>query len=105
MRRLLAALLLALAVSIPAGGVSAKGVSPALLAAAGWDCILPPPEFSPNVHCAKPGSLAGILSAEATMVVWLTFRTADLADDRADARRARCPAGTTAPSRKQTADS
>ena len=83
MRRLLAALLLALAVSIPAGVASAKGVSPALLAAAGWDCILPPPEFNPNVHCAKPGSLAGILSAEAEMVVWLTFGTPDLASTNA----------------------
>ncbi|HEX5588864.1 MAG TPA: hypothetical protein VFX65_01055, partial [Candidatus Limnocylindrales bacterium] len=71
MRRLIAAALLTLLVSLPASGVAARGVSPAQLHAGGWDCILPPPEFNPNVHCAKPGSLAGILSAEAEVVVWL----------------------------------
>ncbi|HEX5588807.1 MAG TPA: hypothetical protein VFX65_00765 [Candidatus Limnocylindrales bacterium] len=79
MRRLIAAALLAILVSLPAAGVAARGVSPAQLQAAGWDCILPPPEFNPNVHCAKPGSLAGILSAEAEVVVWLAFATTDLA--------------------------
>lgn len=79
MRRLLAAALLAVVVSLPAAGVSAHGVSPAQLRAAGWDCILPPPEFNPNVHCARPGSLASILSAEAEVVVWLAFATTDVA--------------------------
>ena len=79
MRRLFSAVLLAsLAALSFSGAVAARGVSPAQLAAAGWDCILPPPEFNPNVHCAKPGSLAGILSAEAEMVVWLAFATSDL---------------------------
>ena len=79
MRRALAALLLVILGSLPAGVVAARGPSPAQLAAAGWDCILPPPEFNPNVHCAKPGSVAAIQSAEAEMVVWLAFATYDLA--------------------------
>ena len=78
MRRFVIGSLLALMVSLPAGSVAAQGVNPAQLAAAGWDCILPPIEFNPNVHCAKPGSLAGILSADAEVVVWLAFATTDL---------------------------
>jgi hypothetical protein len=77
-RSILVSLLLALVASLPATGAAAGRVSPAQLTAAGWDCILPPPEFNPNVHCAKPGSLEGILSAEAEMVVWLAFATSDL---------------------------
>jgi hypothetical protein len=56
---------------------TAQGLSPARLAAAGWDCILPPP-FNPNVHCAPPGSLEKIISAEAEMVMMLAFATDDL---------------------------
>jgi hypothetical protein len=78
MRRLFIVISLAAIASLPAAGVSAHGVSPAQLQAAGWDCILPPPEFNPNVHCAKPGSLGEVLSAEARVVVWLAFATTDL---------------------------
>jgi hypothetical protein len=79
MRRRFFALLLGLGLTVgTAATATAAGLSPARLAEAGWDCILPPPEFNPNVHCAKPGSLEGILSAEAEMVVWLTFATSDL---------------------------
>lgn len=80
MRRLLflsvVVALLAPAALFPTAAV-AQGVNPARLAAAGWDCILPPP-FNPNVHCAPPGSLEAILSADAEMVVWLAFATDDL---------------------------
>jgi hypothetical protein len=79
MRRRFFVLLLGLGLTVgTAATATAAGLSPARLAEAGWDCILPPPEFNPNVHCAKPGSLEGILSAEAEMVVWLTFATSDL---------------------------
>ena len=80
MRRLLflsvVVALLASAALFPTNAV-AQGVNPARLVAAGWDCILPPP-FNPNVHCAPPGSLEAILSADAEMVVWLAFATDDL---------------------------
>jgi hypothetical protein len=80
MRRLLflsvVVALLAPAALFPTAAV-AQGVNPARLAAAGWDCILPPP-FNPNVHCAPPGSLEAILSEDAEMVVWLAFATDDL---------------------------
>lgn len=78
MRRLIIAAVAAIAM-LPAGQVSAAGLSPAQLARAGWDCILPPPEFNPNVHCAPPGALAGIIAGEAAVVTMLAFATTDTA--------------------------
>jgi hypothetical protein len=69
------AILLSATLAAPA---SAGGISPAQLTKAGWDCILPPPEFNANVHCAAPGTLAGILSGEARVVMVLAFATDDL---------------------------
>jgi hypothetical protein len=59
--------------------VSAGGPSPAQLTRAGWTCILPPPEFNPNVHCLPANQLAGVISGEAEVVVALAFATDDLA--------------------------
>jgi hypothetical protein len=70
----LASLLLALA-GPPAA--AARGPSPASLAAAGWDCLLPPP-FNPNVHCSPPGLLEGVISGEAESGMWFAFATDDL---------------------------
>lgn len=77
MRRLLITAALLTAIAGFAAPAAAGGLSPAQLARAGWDCILPPP-FNPNVHCAPPGSLAKILSGEAEVVLWLAFATDDL---------------------------
>ena len=68
----------------PAGAMSqsGKGVSPANLARAGWDCFLPP-AFNPNVHCAPPGQLAGIVSGEARAAMFLAFGTAELTSEQA----------------------
>jgi hypothetical protein len=78
MRRLLitAALLAALASS--ATPAAAESLGPAQLTRIGWSCILPPPDFNPNVHCTAPGKLEAIISAEAELVVWLAFGTDDL---------------------------
>ena len=54
------------------------GLSPAQLAKAGWTCILPPPEFNPNVHCLPADQLAGVVSGQARVVVSLAFATDDL---------------------------
>lgn len=78
MRRLIVAAIAAIAL-LPLGQVSAAGLSPAQLSHAGWDCILPPPEFNPNVHCAPPGALAEIIAGEAAVVSMLAFATADTA--------------------------
>lgn len=83
MRRLMIAVLAAVTL-LPAGQASAAGISPAQLARAGWDCILPPPEFNPNVHCAPPGALAEIISGEAQVVTMLAFATTDTASTDAD---------------------
>jgi hypothetical protein len=56
----------------------AGGLSPAQLAKAGWTCILPPPEFNPNVHCLPSDQLAGVVSGEARVVISLAFATDDL---------------------------
>jgi hypothetical protein len=58
--------------------VSARGPSPAQLTKAGWTCILPPPDFNPNVHCLPANQLAGVISGEAGVVIALTFATSDL---------------------------
>lgn len=78
MRRLLIAMLLGLLAALPASTVSARGVSPAQLEQAGWDCFLPPIEFNPNVHCAPPGQLEGVISGEAAAAMFFAFATTDL---------------------------
>jgi hypothetical protein len=78
MRRTLIAGLLCLLAALPVSTVSAKGVSPAQLQRAGWSCLLPPPEFNPNVHCAPPGQLDGVISGEAAAAMFLAFATTDL---------------------------
>jgi hypothetical protein len=75
---LIAATALAAVLVLPAA-VSAGGPSPAQLTRAGWTCILPPPEFNPNVHCLPANQLAGVISGEAEVVVALAFATDDLA--------------------------
>jgi hypothetical protein len=77
-RRLLIAMLLGLLAALPVSTVSAQGVSPAQLDQAGWDCFLPPLEFNPNVHCAPPGQLEGVISGEAAAATFLAFATTDL---------------------------
>jgi hypothetical protein len=59
-------------------GAMARGISPAQLTKAGWTCILPPPEFNPNVHCLPSDQLAGVASGEARVVISLAFATDDL---------------------------
>jgi hypothetical protein len=78
MRRFLIAVVLGVLAALPASAVSAQGVSPAQLERAGWDCFLPPLEFNPNVHCAPPGQLAGIISGEAAGATFFAFATTDL---------------------------
>ncbi len=58
----LAALLAAL--TLPVGPAVAGGPSPAQLTRAGWTCILPPPDFNPNVHCLPANQLAGVVSKD-----------------------------------------
>jgi hypothetical protein len=77
MRRTLLVGLLCLLAALPASAVSASGVSPAQLQRAGWSCLLPPPEFNPNVHCAPPGQLEGVISGEASAAMFLAFATSD----------------------------
>ena len=75
MRRIMiiAGLVTALAtVAIPAA--SAQGVSPAELERASWTCIIPPGD---NIHCAPPGGLERVLSAEAETMTFLVFQTGD----------------------------
>jgi hypothetical protein len=78
MRRLItiAALTSALlGVGVP--GAQATGLSPAQLAAAGWDCFLPP-SFNPNIHCAPPGELEGIITGTARAATFVAFATDDI---------------------------
>jgi hypothetical protein len=70
--------LLGVLTAAPVPAVSAQGLGPAQLQKAGWDCILPPPEFNPYVHCFPPGELAGVISGDAVLVMTLTFETSDL---------------------------
>ena len=65
-----------------ATGASAKGVSPAKLSRAGWDCFLPPP-FNPNVHCAPPGQLEAIVSGQARSGMFMAFATDNVNSDDA----------------------
>jgi hypothetical protein len=60
-------------VAIPAA--SAQGVSPAELEKANWTCIIPLP--GDNIHCAPPGGLERVVSAEAETMTFLVFRTGD----------------------------
>jgi hypothetical protein len=76
------AALIAVAGFTTAATASAKGVSPAQLADAGWTCFLPP-EFNPNVHCAPPGQLEGILSGEARSAMFLAFATDQVRSENA----------------------
>jgi hypothetical protein len=69
--------------AVPAAS-SAGGLSPAQLAKAGWTCILPPPDFNPNVHCLPANQLAGVISGEAEVVISLAFATDELGDTDAD---------------------
>lgn len=78
MRRLLIVAVLGLLAALPVSAVSAQGVSPAQLQRAGWSCLLPPPEFNPNVHCAPPDQLEGVISGEAEAGMFLAFATTDL---------------------------
>jgi hypothetical protein len=78
MRRLLIAAVLAVLAALPVSAVSAQGLSPAQLQRAGWSCLLPPPEFNPNVHCAPPGQLEDVTSGEAEAAMFLAFATSDL---------------------------
>jgi hypothetical protein len=71
-------MLLSLLAALPVSTVSAQGVSPAQLDRAGWDCFLPPIEFNPNVHCAPPGQLAGVISGDAAAATFFAFATTDL---------------------------
>ena len=74
--------------------VSARGPSPAQLTKAGWTCILPPPDFNPNVHCLPANQLAGVISGEAEVVISLAFATDDLGATQATPRhRADDPGG------------
>ena len=70
---------LVIVASLPIASVSAQGLNPAHLAALGWDCLLPPPEFNPNVHCSPPGQLEAIIAGEARSGMFLAFGTDDLA--------------------------
>jgi hypothetical protein len=64
-------------VAMPMSAI-AGGLSPAQLTKAGWTCILPPPEFNPNVHCLPSDQLAAVVSGEARVVISLAFATDDL---------------------------
>src|SRR6266542_2122423 len=64
MRRLIVAVIFATAGALAVTAAApAQGVGPAQLARAGWSCFLPP-AFNPNVHCAPPGQLEGIVSGD-----------------------------------------
>src|SRR4051794_40171246 len=84
MRRFLFAAVLVVALSgLSTSLAMAAGSSPAQLARAGWDCFLPPLDFNPNVHCAPPGQLAGIVSGQARTGMFVTFATTDLGAESA----------------------
>jgi hypothetical protein len=84
MRRLLIAALLVGVVSVlPSSVALGEGVGPGRLAAAGWDCFLPPLDFNPNAHCAPPGQLEAIVSGEARAAMFVAFATTDLSANSA----------------------
>ena len=64
------------------GSSQARGSSPAQLTRAGWSCFLPPP-FNPNVHCAPPNQLQGVVSGRAAAATFLVFRTDDVNSESA----------------------
>ena len=68
--------------AVAATAAHAQGSSPAQLARAGWSCFLPPP-FNPNVHCAPPKQLEGVISGEAAAATFLVFRTDDVNSENA----------------------
>lgn len=78
LRRAIAIAAVLAALAMPIANVAAGGPSPAQLTKAGWTCILPPPEFNPNVHCLPANQLAGVVSGEAPVVISLAFATDDL---------------------------
>jgi hypothetical protein len=78
MRRLAILAALLILALVPVSTASAGGLSPAQLQRAGWTCILPPPDFNPNVHCAPSDQLAGVIAGEAALMTMLTFATSDL---------------------------
>jgi hypothetical protein len=72
--------LIALAMASALAPLSAKGVSPAQLVDAGWDCFIPLP--GDHVHCSRPGGLAEVLDGAAKTMTFLVFQTDDpLAED------------------------
>ena len=77
-RRATAIVTVVVALLMPVASAAAGGPSPAQLTKAGWTCILPPPEFNPNVHCLPANQLAGVISGEAEVVISLAFATDDL---------------------------
>jgi hypothetical protein len=64
---LLAATVAALSVAVPASAVTTSQ-----LERAGWDCIAPVP-VTDELHCARPGGLAGLFSGNARTVPMLVF--------------------------------
>src|SRR5215211_642006 len=83
MRRLIVAVILASAGALSVTAAApAQGVGPAQLARAGWSCFLPP-AFNPNVHCAPPGQLEGIVSGEARAAMFVAFATDELTAESA----------------------
>jgi len=63
MRRMLLVAAIGLLAGLPISSASTGGISPAQLQRAGWDCLLPPPDFNPNVHCLPPGQIRADLFA------------------------------------------
>src|SRR4029453_14403179 len=59
---------------------SGKGVTPAQLQRAGWDCLNPAAAFpeNPNVHCFPPGQLAAVSAGTAVSALLFAFATPDV---------------------------
>jgi hypothetical protein len=70
MRRLVMIAAVLLVATVAATAATAEGGSPAQLAQAGWSCFLPP-AFNPNVHCAPPGQLEGVVAGKAAAATFL----------------------------------
>ena len=68
--------------AVAATAAQAQGSSPAQLTRAGWSCFLPPP-FNPNVHCAPPKQLQGVISGKAVAAMFVVFRTDDVNSENA----------------------
>src|SRR5947207_10392910 len=64
---LMATVLAALAVAVPASAVTTSQ-----LERAGWDCIAPV-LITDELHCARPGGLAGLFTGTARTVPMLVF--------------------------------